>query len=358
MTNDKKTTLRSGIDLSLDPSEAFEMIVQELGTSLARQGLHLEAGPTGRIVQDGFEVGRIVSWEPGARILLEWRQASWEPAEVTELELRFDRIDGGVRLTLEHRRWGGLIGESEEIAGWFVSEVAAPLLRATSPEALGDWITDRRARRPSGAQSRGIYREPLYHLPNFRVILSELALTSRDHLLEVGCGGGALLKEALRSGCRAAGIDHSSEMVQLARDENHEAVAAGRLKVLEGNADRLPFENETFTCATMTGVLGFLPDPLVALKEIRRVLGRGGRLVVMGSDVKWKGTPAAPEPMASRLKFYSDDELSRLARGAGFNDVRVVRRDLESFAREVGVPEEHLSLFAGTGAPFLLARKE
>jgi SAM-dependent methyltransferase len=358
MTNDNRTTVRSGIDLSLDPSAAFETIVMELSTSLARQGLRFEGGPGGHIVQGGFEVGRILSWEPGKRVLLEWRQASWEPAELTELEFRFDPFDGGTRLTIEHRRWGGLIGGSDEIAGWFVSEAAAPLLRATSPEALGDWITDRRARRPSGEQSRGVYREPLYHLPNFRVILTELALTSSDHLLDVGCGGGALLKDALRSGCKAAGIDHSPEMVQLARRENSEAVAAGRLKVIEANADSLPFDDESFTCAAMTGVLGFLPDPVAALNEIRRVLAKGGRVVVLGSDVIWKGTPAAPEPMASRLKFYDDDELGRLAREAGLGEVRVVRRDLEPFAREVGIPEEHLPLFAGTGAPFLLARKE
>ncbi len=49
-----------------------------------------------------------------------------------------------------------------------------------------------------------------------------------------------------------------------------------------------------------------------------------------------------------------------LARRAGFDEVRVVRRDLEPFAREAGVPEEHLPLFAagtGGGARFLLARR-
>ena len=69
------------------------------------------------------------------------------------------------------------------------------------------------------------------------------------------------------------------------------------------------------------------------------------------------GTPAAPQPMASRLRFYEDDELRRLAEVAGFDRANVVRRDLEPFARQVGVPPDHLSLFAGPGEPFLLAQK-
>jgi SAM-dependent methyltransferase/uncharacterized protein YndB with AHSA1/START domain len=354
---DHTTTIRASIDLSLHPSEAFEAIVQKLLPALARRNVRFDAGPNGRIMQGDFEAGRILSWEPGKRIIIEWRQASWEPDVVTEVEFRFEPLDGGVRVVIEHRRWGQLIGGRDEIASWFASEIAAPFLIATSPEALGDWITDRKARRPSGAESRMYYRDPLFHYPNFRVLLSELALTPHDHLLEVGCGGGAFLKEALKSGCTAAAIDHSPEMVQLACTENREAVDAGKLEVLEGTAQSLPFADAVFTCAVMTGVLGFLPDPTAALSQIRRVLKDGGRLVALGSDPKMRGTPAAPEPMASRLHFYGDDELGALARKAGFGDVRVVRRDMEAFAREVGVPQEALPLFSGPGGPFLIARK-
>ena len=181
-----------------------------------------------------------------------------------------------------------------------------------------------------------------------------------SYLLEVGCGGGAFLDAALHSGCRAAAVDHSAEMVRLAREANRDAVAAGRLDVREGDAASLPFPDGTFTCATMTGVLGFLPDPVRALAEIRRVLVSGGRFVALGADPELKGTPAAPEPMASRLRFYDSAQLEALGREAGFADARVVQRDLQAFAREAGVPEEALPLFAagkGGGARFLLARK-
>jgi SAM-dependent methyltransferase len=224
---------------------------------------------------------------------------------------------------------------------------------------LGDWITDRKTRRPSGPQARAFYRDPLYHRPNFKAILNVLGLKDDDYLLEVGCGGGAFLEEALRSGCKAAAIDHSSEMVKLAREVNREAVSRNRLEIREGEADSLPYSEGTFTCAVMTGVFGFISDPLKALSEIRRVLVRGGRLVLFTGSKELRGTPAAPEPMASRLHFYEDQELEELARKAGFDEATVERPDFEQSAREVGIPEESLGLFKGrTGGQLLVARTQ
>lgn len=355
--DDTTTTVCVRIDLALAPLEAFEVFSEELATALAQGGMGFEAGTHGRVTEGEFEVGSIVSWKPGELIRLQWHPADWAAAEMTTVEIQFELVDGGTRVQLQQRGWGRLIGDPSELTGWFASSVAAPLLRATAPAGLGNWLTDRRARRPSGAQARVMYRDPLFHYPNFQVILQELALTPDDSLVEVGCGGGAFLQEALLSGCRAAAVDHSPDMVRLAQEVNHVAVAEGRLEVHQASADHLPFPDATFSCAAMTGVLGFLPDPVAALREIRRVLRSSGRLVVLGSDPRGRGTLAAPEPMASRLHFYGDDELRRLAEEAGFARAQVVRRELEPFARRVGVPQEHLALFTGPGAPFLLAQK-
>jgi len=49
-------------------------------------------------------------------------------------------------------------------------------------------------------------------------ILGTLRLRTGDRLLEVGCGGGLLLRDALAAGASATGLDHSEEMVSLARE--------------------------------------------------------------------------------------------------------------------------------------------
>ncbi len=355
----RATTVRASIDLDLEPKAAFDIFVDELALALERLGLRFTPGPGGQVTEAGVEVATIVDWRPGERMQLEWHAADWRPGERTEVEAWCEKIPDGTRLSLEHRGWGRILGDSGgEAAGWFAAELAGPLLRAMAPARFGDWETDRRARRPSGQQARDVYAEPVFHRPNFRMLLEKLALTPDDYLLEVGSGGGALMRDALRSGCRAKAIDHSEDMVRLARELNSDAVAEGRLEVFEASADHLPFADNTFTAAVMTGVFGFLSDPVAALSEIRRVLRAGGRLALLGSSPELKGTPAAPEPMASRLHFYEDEEVEQLARQAGLQQIRVERHNLGPYARESGVPTEFLPLFsAGPGAQFLFAVK-
>ena len=209
--------LRIETTVALDAAAAFDTIVDELTLALSAAGIAFEPGLQGRVTEGDVAVGRVVDWVPGSRVCLEWRPATWEPEQVTELELRFEAGARGTRVVLEHRGFGALLGDAGESAGWFARAVVAPLVRAIAPAGFGDWYTDRHARRPSGALARATYRNPLYHRPNFLAILERLALTRDDSLVEVGCGGGAFLFDALASGCRAAAVDHSREMVRLAR---------------------------------------------------------------------------------------------------------------------------------------------
>ncbi len=349
--------VRITVEVGLEPAAAFAALLDELELALARRGIRFEAAPAGRVRTGDTEVGRVVAWESGRRALLEWRGTPWAEGEPQRLELRAEPTTGGARLSLELRGWDAVAGDAGDLVGWFASELATPLIAAATPDAVGDWITDRRARRPSGPGARAVYRDPLFHYPNFRVILAELALTPEDELVEVACGGGAFLKLALASGCRAAAIDHSEDMVRTARELNGDALAEGRLDIRLGSADALPFPDGRFSCGAMTGVLGFLPDPVAALAELRRVLRPGARAVVLGTDPELRGTPAAPEPMASRLRFFDDAQLAELGRAAGFGEVRVERRPMLEYARAAGVPEAALPLFAGPGARFLMARK-
>ncbi len=154
-----------------------------------------------------------------------------------------------------------------------------------------------------------------------RAILGALGLRPSDRLLEIGCGGGLLLRDALTSGAAATGLDHSEEMVDLARRR------APGAEVVVGSAENPPFADAAFTAVAMSIVLLFLVDPVAVLRECHRVLARDGRVAIYTTSPQLRGTRAAPEPLASRSHFYDDDALAEIARRADFVDVVVVNDD-------------------------------
>jgi SAM-dependent methyltransferase/uncharacterized protein YndB with AHSA1/START domain len=340
------STIAVALEVEAEPREAFEAFLEELGAALRRSGIEFEAEHDGRVLEGGFEVGRVTEWQPPDRIALRWHAAEWDPEDATALDLRTERSGETTRIVVEHRGFGKQFWAEDEIVGWFADQVATPFLSRSAPRMYGNWLTDRAARRPSGGFARTSYRDPTHHRPSFGAILDALRPGPDDALLEIGCGGGAFLEHALRRGCRAAGVDHSPEMIGVARDLNAAAIGEGRLQLVQADAARLPFDDDAFTCAAMMQVFFFFVDPAGVLRECRRVLQEDGRIAVFTISEEARGGPAAPEPMASRARFYTDDELVDLARAAGFAKAAVTRPDLEPFAREAGLPEDVVALFA------------
>ncbi len=183
--------------------------------------------------------------------------------------------------------------------------------------AFDTWLTDRVARRPSGTRAAEVYGADEVHDFARRAILDALRLGPGDRLLEIGCGGGLLLRDAAATGAVVTGLDHSADMVQLARTR-----APGATVVL-GSADALPFPDGTFSAVAMSVVFFFLDDPVGVLRGCRRVLAPDGRVAIFTTGPELRGTPAAPEPIASQGHFYRDGELIDLARRAGLGEIEV-----------------------------------
>ena len=202
---------------------------------------------------------------------------------------------------------------------------------------LRDWridrMTNRVARRPSGRRARKVYGADDVHSFAWEPVLEALQLTPDDLLLDVGWGGGVFLRRAVQTGCRAVGLDHSRDMVRLARQTTR-----GDARIVHGSAERLPFEDGELTAISCLVAFFFFPDPVAVLCEFRRVLDpERGRVAVFTTPPEMKGTPAAPYPLATRGHFYEDRELEGLALATGFTVVRVARTEIGSqllFARK------------------------
>jgi SAM-dependent methyltransferase len=98
-----------------------------------------------------------------------------------------------------------------------------------------------------------------------------------DRALDVACGTGAVAQEMarrVRPGGGVTGLDLSPEMLEVARRKLPE------VNLEEGRAEALPFEDGAFDVVTCQFGLMFFDDRSKALREMRRVLRPGGRLVV------------------------------------------------------------------------------
>lgn len=98
-----------------------------------------------------------------------------------------------------------------------------------------------------------------------------------DRVLDVGCGTGIFARMAAehtgQSG-RITGLDLNESMLAVARSIDPE------IEWRAGDATRLPFSDHAYDVVASQFVLMFVPDRVVALKEMWRVLAPGGRLVV------------------------------------------------------------------------------
>ena len=121
-----------------------------------------------------------------------------------------------------------------------------------------------------------------------------LKLERDDWVLEVGFGGGGLLR-ALLLGTRGEvfGADLSETLIARARERFARDVRRGRLHLYRASVDSLPLPPDTVTKAVSVNSLYFWPDPAAALAELARVVKPGGRLAIAFEPAaelrKWKG---------------------------------------------------------------------
>src|SRR4051794_26352106 len=93
-------------------------------------------------------------------------------------------------------------------------------------------------------------------------------------VLDIGSGQGIDLVRYARAGAHVTGIDLTPRHCELARAHLQAMGLDGT--VVNGDAERLPFQDASFDRVSSNGVLHHTPDMLAALREIRRVLRPGG----------------------------------------------------------------------------------
>jgi ubiquinone/menaquinone biosynthesis C-methylase UbiE len=164
-------------------------------------------------------------------------------------------------------------------------------------------------------------------------LLDVAGIARGTKMLDIATGPGYVAAAATRRGARVTGLDFSSEMVALASSRYPD------IGFHEGNAEALPFADESFDAVVICFGLLHFPDADQALREAFRVLRRGGRLgisvwatadkavgfgivleAVLAHGNADVGLPAGP----SFFRFSDPQESRRALEAAGFADPRTV----------------------------------
>ena len=163
-----------------------------------------------------------------------------------------------------------------------------------------------------------------------REIVAELTIAPEAAVLDVGCGTGILLpllRESVNGDGRIVALDLSGEMLKRALGKGAAlSQSKGQPAVyVQGDAESLPLPEGVFDWVFCNAVFPHFADKLGALAELRRVLRKGGRLIIchtasrqtinefhrsIGGAVAYDAIPG-------------EEEMLRLLREAGLAEAQV-----------------------------------
>jgi SAM-dependent methyltransferase len=151
--------------------------------------------------------------------------------------------------------------------------------------------------------------------------LALLALQPGERVLEMGCGTGVFLPALTRAVAPdglVIGIDHADSFLTEARQRVDAAGVGDRVALEVADALQLPFPDGSFDTAHCERVLMHLEDPEAALRELRRVVRPGGRVVV-----------AEPDSAGIRMDHPDDPEAMALIAARDLMGIRQPAMGLE-----------------------------
>jgi ubiquinone/menaquinone biosynthesis C-methylase UbiE len=115
----------------------------------------------------------------------------------------------------------------------------------------------------------------------------QLALPKGSRLLDIGCGAGMATVALARQGYFVSAMDTAQGMVEQTRQHAMDAGVADRVSTSLGDVHRLAFPSDHFPLVLAMGVIPWLPEPEVAIREMARVVEPGGYLLT-NTDNLWR----------------------------------------------------------------------
>jgi SAM-dependent methyltransferase len=216
------------------------------------------------------------------------------------------------------------------------------------------------------AWASGDYGEMARHdlWPMGERIVQRVGVGRGEDVLDVACGTGNAAIRAARAGGRVVGLDLTPELFETGR---REAAAAGvEVEWVEGDAEALPFDDQSFDVVLSVFGCIFAPRHRVAARELARVLRPGGRLGIFAWAAesgparffKTAGAfmPPPPDFVEPSVLWGDQEHVRGLFDGTGV-ELEFERGEAPNPLARFGSVQERLDYYSTTMGPLVMLKR-
>lgn len=155
-------------------------------------------------------------------------------------------------------------------------------------------------------------------------VLAELDIKEDDHILDVGCGGGANIARMLKlvPKGKVIGLDYSELALEMAKDFNYHDFVDKRCLFMGGNAVQMPLAKEMYNIVTAFETIYYWLSLELGFADIYRLLKPGGTIVI-GNELDGKQEiDRKIERATNYMRIYSIEDIEAHLKQVGFTNIK------------------------------------
>lgn len=152
---------------------------------------------------------------------------------------------------------------------------------------------------------------------------------------DLGTGTGFLLPYLSEIATKVVGIDNSREMLKIAKN-NLKTLKIKNVQLKYGCIEKLPVEKNTFNAAFANMVLHHSAKPILAIKEIHRILKKNGKVVII--DLLKHNVDEMREKMGDLWLGFDTNEIQNWLNETGFRNVKYTIYKSEKINQKTKIP--------------------